>query len=139
MSRDSAPIVKIGAIIQRSDGRLLVVRKAVPGRTTYIIPGGRPEPGETESETLHRELEEELGVRIVRAERFAEYDEPAEFEDRGLHMVVYDVIVKGVPKPQSEILELAWVDSRFRDDGYELGSTLANHVIPALVRLGRLD
>ena len=131
-------IEKIGAIIQRPDGRLLVVRKAVPGRTTYIIPGGRREPGETDLETLHRELVEELGVRTTAATLFGDYQEPAEFEDALLHMIVYDVAIEGTPSPQSEILELAWVDATFRDEGYDLGSTLSNHVIPALVNLGRL-
>jgi 8-oxo-dGTP diphosphatase len=96
-------ITKIGAVIQNDQRQLLVVKKNVPGRDTYIIPGGRPEGDETEEETLRRELSEELGVTVEKFTPFGKYEEPAEFEDAVLVMTVFDVEVKGDPKPQSEI------------------------------------
>jgi len=50
----------VAAAIVRS-GRLLVVSKRSADHVFYL-PGGAPEPGEPERETLARELREELGV-----------------------------------------------------------------------------
>ena len=60
-------IRKIGVVgvLVRGD-RLLVIRRSqsvrAPGR--YCFPGGGMEPGETEEQTLVRELQEELGVVV---------------------------------------------------------------------------
>jgi 8-oxo-dGTP diphosphatase len=54
-------IVKIGLAVTDAD-RLLVVRKK--GGSRYILPGGKPEPGESDLEALAREIEEELGCHL---------------------------------------------------------------------------
>lgn len=131
-------IKKVGGIILNAHGEILVVRKVVPARNTFIIPGGKPEGTESEQETLARELFEELGVKMESAEHFGNFIEPAEFEDARLEMSVYTVVVSGDPEPQSEIVEAIWVGPDFAQKGYSLGSTLANHVIPELVELGRM-
>ncbi|XVV15283.1 NUDIX hydrolase [Actinoplanes sp. CA-131856] len=138
MTESVQKIIKIGAIIQSPDGKLLVVKKIVPGRNTYIIPGGRPEGAETAMETLERELDEELGVKVARAVLFGEYDEKSEFEDASLHMTVFDVEVEGTPSPRSEIVEMRWIDKDYAANGISIGSTLAHHVVPKLVSLGRM-
>lgn len=131
-------IAKIGAVIQNDQCQLLVVKKNVPGRDTYIIPGGRPEGDETEEDTLRRELAEELGVTVEKFTPFGKYEEPAEFEDAVLVMTVFDVEVKGDPKPKSEIIDSLWIDAKYKSKGISIGSTLANHVVPGLVALGRM-
>ena len=52
-----------GAIFR--DGRVLVVRRArSPGKGFYSLPGGRVEFGESLHTALHREVDEETGLRI---------------------------------------------------------------------------
>jgi 8-oxo-dGTP diphosphatase len=130
-------IVKIGAIILSPQGdQLLVVRKR--GKSKFIIPGGRPEEGETDSVTLRRELAEELTFELQSVAFFGEFHEKAEFEDADLTMRVYTVTASGAPRPDNEIVEARWVGSDFEQQGIEVGSTLARHVIPALVSRGEL-
>lgn len=53
------------AVIERA-GRLLVIRRSafVSAPLRYCFPGGRIEPGETEEQTVARELREELQLDI---------------------------------------------------------------------------
>lgn len=54
------------AVIVDDEGRVLVVRKR--GTSRFMQPGGKPEAGENPVQTLIRELEEELGVRLHEAD-----------------------------------------------------------------------
>jgi 8-oxo-dGTP diphosphatase len=61
------PIRKIGVVgVLVRDNRLLVIKRSqlvrAPGR--FCFPGGGMEPGETEEQTLVREMQEELGVEV---------------------------------------------------------------------------
>src|SRR5690242_7575485 len=50
-----------------SGGRYLVIRRSatVVAPRKFCFPGGAIEPGESEQQALVRELEEELGVRVI--------------------------------------------------------------------------
>ncbi|MEU9213414.1 NUDIX domain-containing protein [Streptomyces sp. NPDC048415] len=129
-------IDKVGAVILNDEGQMLVVRKQVPGRHTFIIPGGQRETGESDEQTCRRELLEELGTQVVAMDYFGTYEEPSEFEDAALRATVYRVEIKGDPTPTSEIVELAWVDGTSLAAGVEVGSVVARHVLPRLVGEG---
>jgi 8-oxo-dGTP diphosphatase len=62
--------VVVGAAIVR-DGRVLAARRTAPASAAgrWEFPGGKVEPGETEADSLVREVQEELGLRI-RVERW---------------------------------------------------------------------
>ena len=58
--------VVVGAAIVR-DGRLLAARRTTPASAAgrWELPGGKVEPGETDAESLRREIVEELGVEVT--------------------------------------------------------------------------
>jgi 8-oxo-dGTP diphosphatase len=94
------------------DGRLLVVRTR--GNDLYYLPGGKPESGETESETLLREVREELCVYLVPSS--IEYlwtieDEAHGHTDCQLTMACYAAHGVGPPRIGGEIAEFAWVNT----------------------------
>ena len=58
------PQLAVSAVIVR-DGKVLLVRRArSPGKGFYSLPGGRVEFGESLHAALHREVDEETGLRI---------------------------------------------------------------------------
>ena len=58
------PQLAVSAAIFR-DGKILLVRRArSPAKGVYSLPGGRVEFGETLHAALHREVDEETGLKI---------------------------------------------------------------------------
>lgn len=56
----------VGGLVYDPSGRLLLVQRANdPGRGRWSVPGGRVEPGETDTEALVREMAEETGLVVV--------------------------------------------------------------------------
>jgi len=63
-SSPTHPQLAVSAVIFR-DGQILLVRRArSPGKGFYSLPGGRVEFGESLHTALHREVDEETGLRI---------------------------------------------------------------------------
>jgi 8-oxo-dGTP diphosphatase len=60
----SHPQLAVSAAIFRDDRILLVRRAKSPARGLYSLPGGRVEFGETLHTALHREVDEETGLKI---------------------------------------------------------------------------
>ncbi len=55
----------IYGFIRQGDKILLIVKKRGPYTGMYDLPGGSPEPEETEEETLKREIQEETGCILL--------------------------------------------------------------------------
>ncbi|GGO01659.1 NUDIX hydrolase [Saccharibacillus kuerlensis] len=109
-------IDKVAWILVR-DGKVLNVRST--GKSTYYFPGGKREPGESDIETLAREIEEELSVRIKRetAKPFGVFEAQADGKEAGVRvrMVGYTAEYEGELLPAAEIEEIAWLDNSDRE------------------------
>jgi 8-oxo-dGTP diphosphatase len=104
-------ITIVAALVVRADGHVLLVRKR--GTLAFMQPGGKIEPGESETAALRRELAEELGCAIVpgSVDRIGVFEaEAANEPGERLHATLYRVALAGEVAPAAEIAEIAWVD-----------------------------
>jgi 8-oxo-dGTP diphosphatase len=65
MSRRHVRVV--GAMLERDGGRYLITQRPPKASLPLLweFPGGRVEDGEADAEALARELQEEMGIRVV--------------------------------------------------------------------------
>jgi len=91
------------------DGRLLAVRTR--GRNRFYLPGGKPQPGETEEEALVREVQEELGLQLTDVRPAFTVEAPAHglAVETELTMHCFHARAAGDARPAGEIEELAWL------------------------------
>jgi 8-oxo-dGTP diphosphatase len=105
------PIRIAAAVVVASDGRTLLVRKR--GSAFFIQPGGKLEPGETAEQALARELREELGYALLKAEFVGNFSALAANEHgRRVEAALFDVEVAGELSLGAEIEEAVWIDPR---------------------------
>ncbi|GAA2105515.1 NUDIX domain-containing protein [Brevibacterium salitolerans] len=141
MLQDRTIVVAALAIV--SGGELLTVRKR--GTTSFMLPGGKLEPGETAAEAVVREVEEELGLsvgpeEIVPVGRFsaAAANEPGHVVQSSVFTFAdaHRVLDPARLRATAEIEELAWLplhalpaDTAER----QLAPLTREHVVPALL------
>ncbi len=126
-------LIRVSAVVVRDEGgRVLTVRKRGTGR--FMLPGGKPEAGESAARTALREFEEELGIALDPALlrplgrfRSAAANE-AGFE---LESTVFTHPPVPVAGPAAEIEELRWLDPAVPLPA-DLAPMLEHHVLPAL-------
>jgi len=127
-------VVEVSAVVLRDgSGALLTVRKL--GTHRFMLPGGKPEPGESPRETAVRECREELGVDLVPealvhlgAFHAAAANEPG--RDVEAHIFTHPA-PPGVA-PSAEIAELRWLDPDARPLPADLAPLLAEKVLPVI-------
>ncbi|GAA2713040.1 NUDIX hydrolase [Actinoplanes palleronii] len=105
------------AWIHLTGGRVLSTRSA--GKQVYYLPGGKREAGESDLDTLVREIREELTVRIdaASATHLGTFEAQAEGHAAGItvRMTCYTADYAGELAASSEIAELVWLTLRDRD------------------------
>ncbi len=105
------PIEIVVAVIRDRHGRYLLVRKQ--NTDVFMQPGGKREPGEDDLTALARELDEELGLRIVvgSVHGLGHFRARAANESgRDVVAAVYVVAVAGDAVARAEIAEILWFD-----------------------------
>ncbi|MGO1497365.1 NUDIX hydrolase [Agrococcus casei] len=109
------PVITVSAVLfLRADARVLTVRKR--GTEMFMLPGGKPESGESAADCARREVLEELGIELksIDIEPFGEFDAPAANEAGfTVHADVFrasaSVAAAIEPVASAEIVEVRWV------------------------------
>ena len=142
--RGASRVIRVSALVLRRGDAMLMVRKR--GTTAYMLPGGKPEPGEAPIDTIIREVDEELDLTLEHGdlEELGTFEAPAANEAG--HRVIGDVFLhRGMPegfdfdgiRPQADIDSVAWFlpDSLPEDSAALTIAPLTRvRVVPALAR-----
>ncbi|WP_052657439.1 NUDIX domain-containing protein [Thalassospira sp. HJ] len=109
-------VIETANWILRDGENILSVRSH--GRDRFYLPGGKIDPGETAREAIKREINEELGVKLVpgtlrQLGTFAGqgHNQP---DDAIIRMTCFTGTYTGTLAPASEIAELRWLSPRDR-------------------------
>jgi 8-oxo-dGTP diphosphatase len=118
------------AWIQLEAGKILSTRSR--GKTVYYIPGGKREPGETDVQTLAREIDEELAVAIApaTATHVGTFHAQAHGHATGIvvRMTCYTAAYQGTLTPSSEVEELIWLTYADRDRVSPVDQLIFDHL-----------
>lgn len=132
--RDVQTLIHVSAVVLVSHGgHVLTVRKR--GTKRFMLPGGKPEPGESPAQAAVRECAEEVGVELQPEELqpVGRFTAPAANEaDHLVRGTIFTHPLVGSPSPAREIAEMRWLDPRRRPLPEDLAPLLAAHVIPVL-------
>jgi 8-oxo-dGTP diphosphatase len=101
----------VGAIVRDARGRLLMVRRGhEPAAGTWSVPGGRVEPGESDTDAVVREVREETGLVVHAGELVGRVQRP------GPDGTVYDIAdyaaegVSGRLAAATDATDARWVE-----------------------------
>ncbi|MCB2406357.1 NUDIX hydrolase [Hymenobacter lucidus] len=97
-------------------GKVLSTRSH--GKNRYYFPGGKREPGETDAQTLIREIREELTVELEPGSLryIGTFEAQAHGHAAGVlvRMICYAARYEGVLQPAAEIAEVVWLTYQHR-------------------------
>jgi len=118
------------AWIRLADGKILSTRSR--GKDVYYLPGGKREPGETDVQTLAREIREELDVAIApdSAIHVGTFEAQAHGRATGItvRMTCYAADYRGTLTASSEIAEFVWLSYADRDRVSPVDQIIFDHL-----------
>jgi 8-oxo-dGTP pyrophosphatase MutT (NUDIX family) len=118
------------AWVRLEEGAILSTRSR--GKDVFYLPGGKREPGETDLDTLVREITEELTVTIRRetATHLGTFEAAAHGHAEGVivRMTCYEADYEGTLKPDSEIEELVWLTYADRERVSAVDQVIFDHL-----------
>jgi len=105
------PINVVCAIIQR-DGRILIARRGKDQGHAGLweFPGGTVHEGETSGQALHRELMEELRIKVIILKALAPNIHA--YRDKTIRLIPFICRIAGGEPTAVEHSELRWIDPR---------------------------
>jgi 8-oxo-dGTP pyrophosphatase MutT (NUDIX family) len=120
----------VAAIATNARGETLLVRKR--GTACFMLPGGKPDGGEAALDGLAREIAEELGCRLDRANcpSLGTFRAPAANEPGfTVEAELFAASLLGKPAASGEIDEIVWLDPD-REAPYPLAPLARRHALP---------
>lgn len=109
-------IIETANWILRDGDKILSVRSH--GRDRFYLPGGKIDPGETAQAAIRREINEELGVRLIpdTIRELGTYCGHGHNQPTGtlIRMTCFAAAYEGTLAPAREIAELRWLTPRER-------------------------
>jgi 8-oxo-dGTP pyrophosphatase MutT (NUDIX family) len=132
-----ADIYKVGALWIRRK-KLLIVHKKTIDR--YITLGGKKEKGETDLETLAREVREEARRRVLRPRHYRTFESKTHDGKEIINQACYLCSLDGEPRvnPDDKIDGFLWVGRNYKKLNLNLAPQLEDHILPALIKDGYL-
>lgn len=128
-----SPTLIVSAVcFHNSASHVLTVRKS--GTTSFMLPGGKLEAGESPIEAAVREVREEIGIEITPGDltELGTFTAAAANEaDTLVCGHIFCAELNGEPEPAGEIAELRWYDRT--DTSTQLAPLLRDHIFPALL------
>lgn len=125
------------AWIRLEDGGVLSTRSK--GKDAYYFPGGKREAGESDVDTLVREIREELtvAVRPESARLLGVFEAQAHGRPEGVmvRMTCYEADYDGELRPDNEIEEVVWLRYADRERAAPVDQLILDHLMQA----GRLS
>lgn len=134
-------VIEVSAVVFVNEhNEILTVRKR--GTTGFMMPGGKPEPGESPAQTGVREISEELGLELsedslrkVGIFETAALNEPDMLVRANVFMAPrLDRKILDALKPSAEIDEFRWVQPGASDHENQAPLNL-EYIFPAVARM----
>jgi 8-oxo-dGTP diphosphatase len=102
----------VGAVIKDGEGRLLLIKRGhEPGAGLWSLPGGRIEPGETDTEALVREMREETGLVVEAGRLLGTVRRPAQ-DGNVIDIRDYAAtVIGGTLRPGDDAADARWVSA----------------------------